>query len=468
MTDMNSGAAARRPFAELGRRGLFALGGACALAACTASAPADDRQLESALRGRVLLPGDAGFDQARTPWRLGVDQPARAVVEVADTDDVAALVRYARDAGRTLAVQPYGHGASGTTRDAILVRTNRIDEIRIDAENRTARIGAGVTSGPLQAAASAHGLTALAGSSPVVGVAGYVLGGGLSWFARAYGWAADSVTALEVIDAHGNPLRATASSETDLFWALRGGGGDYALVTAIELDLHPVAKLYGGQMLWPAHRGRQVIDAFREITATAPPELTLWWNLMNVPAGPAVVGIDITYLGDGEQARALLRPLDRIADRLSDSRRVLAIAELGTVSTEPTDPSPARSRTELLTHLDDSVAESLLAAPTVPLITQIRHLGGALAQPSSAVPGRMTEPYCLTFIAPQPTAQTAPAIQQRLDALGEIRSGRTPFTFLTPGRTAADALAPEILARLREIKRRRDPHKVFRSNYPVG
>lgn len=462
---------------EVARRTLLAAGSAAVVAACAnlgARAPASGNgNLRAAVRGRVSLPGDAEFDRARAPWNLAVEQPVDAVVELADAADAAALVRYARGTGRRLAIQPNGHGASGDTAGAILVRTNRLDEIRVDPARRSARVGAGVAWGRLQEVAGTHGLTGMVGSSPAVGVTGYVLGGGLSWFPREYGWAADSVTAFEVVDAEGRAQRVTPGHEPDLYWALRGGGGDYALVTAVELDLRPAPALYGGGLRWPAERAPQVLAAFREITATAPPELTVWCSLTQIPSRPAQVGIDLLYLGDADRARALLVPLERVTGLASDTRRALTLVDLGTLSAEPTGPTAARSRTELLTHLEPAVLDGLSTAPIAPLITiQIRHLGGALAQATTTAAGTLTEPYQITFVAPRPTPQTAASIESsiraHLDLLGETRSNRTPFTFLAPGQTAADAIASDTLSRLRTIKLRLDPEGTFRSNYPVG
>ncbi|WP_240662293.1 FAD-binding oxidoreductase [Streptomyces sp. WAC 06738] len=241
-------------------------------------------ELRSAVRGRVLLPGDDGFEAAARPWNLAVPQPdAVGVVEAADADDVAALVRFARRAGVAVATQPAGHGASGTVNGAVLLRTALLDEVRVDPAARIARVGAGVKWGRVQEEASRHGLTGLPGSSPVVSVTGYTLGGGVSWFSRAHGWAADSVTAFEVVDAEGVPARVTAESDPELFWALRGGGGDYAIVTATEFRLHPAPALYGGQMLWPGAQAREVLDVFRSVTASAPDELTVWAGVLNPP-----------------------------------------------------------------------------------------------------------------------------------------------------------------------------------------
>ncbi|TDB87422.1 FAD-binding oxidoreductase [Actinomadura sp. KC216] len=426
--------------------------------------------LRSVVRGQVLLPGDPGFDAARRPWNLAVEQPADAVVEAADADDVAALVRHARDAGLSIATQPSGHGATGRTDGAVLLRTRRLDTVDIDPGARRARIGAGVPSGRLQAAAAPHGLTGLPGSSPVVSATGVALGGGLSWFGRAHGWVADSVTAFDIVDAEGRPRHVTAGSDPDLFWALRGGGGDVAIVTALELALHPAPHLYGGRMLWPAEHAAAALDAFRQITATAPEALTVWLGLLHFPGAAPMVSVDATYLGGEDEARDLLAPLDRLPRPLSDGRATMTVAELGAITAEPTDPSPGLSRAELLTGLDDAAADSLLAEPIAPLlIAQIRHLGGAFARPSDSPHGPLTEPYALYLygIPTDPATATAIEAKQRALAGALPATGRKPLVFLNPGETAADAFAPAALNRLRGIKRDRDPRNLFRSNFPL-
>ncbi|UBU18978.1 FAD-dependent oxidoreductase [Nonomuraea gerenzanensis] len=427
--------------------------------------------LRTAVRGPVLLPGDPGFDTAHRPWNLAVEQPVAAVVEAADADDVAALVRFARAAGLSVAVQPNGHGASGSAAGTILLRTGRLQTLELDPAARRARVGAGVRSGQLQAAAAPHGLTGLPGSSPVVSVAGVALGGGLSWFGRAHGWVADAVAAFDVVDAEGRQRHVTAGSDPDLFWALRGGGGDFAVVTALELALFPAPRLFGGRVLWSGEHAGEVMDAYRRITATAPEELTVWLDLLHFPGSAPMVAVDATYLGEQDAARDLLAPLDRLAPPLSDSRRVMAVSELGGITAEPTDPGPGLSRAELLTGLDDAAAKALLAEPIAPLLSvQVRHLGGAFARPSDTPQGPLTEPYALYLfgIPADPAAAKAVAAKQR-DLAGVLPvSGRKPFTFLNPAETAADAFTPAALARLRAVKHRHDPHGVFRANFPVG
>ncbi|MFD5315290.1 FAD-binding oxidoreductase [Streptomyces sp. NPDC127098] len=427
-------------------------------------------ELRATVRGQVLLPGDPGFDAARRPWNLAVEQPVAAVVEAADADDVAGLVRFARSAGLGVATQPNGHGATGRTDGTILLRTRRLDSVEIDPVARRARVGAGVSSGRLQAAAAEHGLTGLPGSSPVVSVAGVALGGGLSWFGRAHGWVADSVAALDIVDAEGHRRHVTAATDPELCWALRGGGGEYAVVTALELALRPAPRLFGGRMLWTAEHAPAVLDAYRRVTATAPDELTVWFDLLHFPGAEPMVAVDVTHLGDQDRARHLLAPLDALPAPLSDSRRVMSVAELGTITAEPTEPGPGRSRGELLTELDDTAGKSLLAEPIAPLLSvQLRHLGGAFARPSDSPHGPLTQPYALYLFGIPTDPDTARAVTARQRALVDALpvTGRKPLTFLNPEETAADAFAPEALDRLRDAKRRHDPGNTFRGNFPV-
>ncbi|MEU9834925.1 FAD-binding protein [Streptosporangium sp. NPDC048047] len=439
--------------------------------------------LRRTIRGRVLVAGDEGFEQAGKAWNLSVDQRVRAVVEAEDADDVAALAAHAHRAGLSVAAQPSGHGASGDTDGVILLRTRRLGGVEVRPERRTARVGAGVAWGEVLAATSPYGLTGLAGSSPAPNVVAYTLGGGLSWFSRRYGFAADGVRAFEVVDAEGRRGTVTADSDAELFWALRGGGGDFALVTAIEFDLHPAPALYGGRVMWPAERAPEVLAAFREITGDAPEELTVWFQLLNLPPlpelpeflrGRSVVTVDTTFLGEAGEAQALLRRLDKIDGSIMDSRGTLPVAELGGVCAEPTAPSPTLSRGELLTALDDTVAGALLAEPTAPLsVVQLRHLGGALARPAEGggACGHLAEPYILGLIGVVPDPGLAPAVADRREAivarLGRYVSGRKPFTYLGSGERAAAAFPDDVLARLRDVKRARDPRGVFRSNHPV-
>lgn len=427
-------------------------------------------ELRASVRGRVWLPADAGFDEVRRPWNRAVEQHVSAVVEAADAGDIASLVRFARARNVPVATQPSGHGATGRTTDAILLRTTRLNTIDIDPAAMTARIGAGVRSGDLQRAAAGHGLTALPGSSPVVTVTGAALGGGLSWFGRSFGWMADSILSFEIVAADGTAHEITPGTDPELFWALRGGGGDLAIVTALELRLRQAPSVFGGRQLWPAAHARQVAEAYRSMTETAPAALTLWLELLSFPGADPMIAIDSTFLGDEATARRLMRETSLLPTALSDTRAPISVAELGAITAEPTDPGPGLSRAELLTNLDGDALSALLEDPITPLMTaQIRHLGGALAGPSDSPHGALEEPYAIYMFGVPSTSAKAESIARKQAAVAGVLpiSGRKPVTFLNPAEHLSDALSPAAIQRLRQLKEERDPNRIIRGNFSV-
>lgn len=426
-------------------------------------------RLRAIVRGPVWLPGDAAFDQVRRPWNLAVEQSPCAVVEAADADDVAGLLRFASTHGVPVATQPGGHGATGRSSGAILLRTTRLDSVSIDPSAMTARIGAGVRSGELQRAAAAHGLTGLPGSSPVVTVAGAALGGGLSWFGRAFGWAADSIRAADVVLADGT-ARSVDATDADLLWALRGGGGEIAVVTALELRLRPAPTVFGGRQLWPAAGAREVAEVYRSMTETAPDALTLWLELLHFPGREPMIAIDSTFLGGEDAARDLLHATSGLPGPVADTRAVMSVAELGQITAEPTDPIPVHARCELLTGLDDAALDALLDEPIAPLMAvQLRHLGGALAQPSDSPHGSLTEPYAVYMLGAPATPGSADSIIDRQAELAAALpvSGRKPISFLNRSERLSDALPEASLQRLRQLKDEYDPAGIVRGNVEI-
>jgi FAD/FMN-containing dehydrogenase len=251
-------------------------------------------ELRGLLPGKVVVPGDAAWEAARTPWVVNVDQQPRAVVNVTDAMDIVTVVRFAYDCGLTVAAQPGGHGGTRALDDTILLRTRGLGGIEVDVDARVARVGAGVKWGELMAALDGTGLTGLMGSTPDTTVVGLSVGGGLSWFGPAYGLAADSLIALEVVDAHGDLVRVTAHSDPDLFWALRGGGGDFGIITAAEVALHPAAEVYGVRLMWPlVARGRcRTAGTATTARAAAMPSAdmvnSVWCNPIATTAAPQI------------------------------------------------------------------------------------------------------------------------------------------------------------------------------------
>ncbi|WP_407319477.1 FAD-binding protein [Isoptericola halotolerans] len=430
----------------------------------------------ASLTGQLHLPGEPGFARAATPWNLAVSQPVAAVVEAADAADVATTVRQARAAGLSVTAQSTGHGATGDVVGTVLLRTGRLDSVEVDPVARTARVGAGATWAAVRAQAAPHGLTGLLGSAPGVGVTGYTLGGGLGWFSRAHGLAADHVRSLDVVDTDGAARRVTADSDPELFWALRGGGGDLAVVTSLELDLVPVPALTGGRIVWPADgpTTAAVLDAYRTATAAAPRETSLWLTRVEAPGAPPVVVVHVAHLGDPPSAAKALRPFGTVGGALAHAVGPVALADVGAITDDPTEPAAGRSRAELLTGIDDDAVTALFTEPVAPLLLlQLRHLGGALATPGpdAGALGALTEPYLLYAFGLAFSPELSDAVGHRLAALpGELRtvtSGRKPTSFLAPGERAAAAFAPDSMARLQDLKRARDPHGVVRGAYPL-
>ncbi|MFE6968482.1 FAD-binding oxidoreductase [Isoptericola sp. NPDC057653] len=444
-------------------------------AALSADLTAD---LSADLTGRLLLPGGDAFDRASTPWNLAVRQPVAAVVEAADADDVAATVRHAAAAGLTVAAQSTGHGASGDVAGTVLLRTGRLADVQVDPLRRTAHVGAGASWGAVQAAAAPHGLTTLLGSAPGVGAVGYTLGGGLGWFSRLHGLAADHVRSFDVVDPAGTRATVTAQSDPELFWALRGGGGDLAVVTAMEIDLEPVPAFSGGRVAWPAEHAAEVLAVFREVTAAAPPELTVWLSRVEAPGAPAVVVVHAAHLGDAAEARELLRPFAAVPGALGPGVDAaigpVGLADVGDITADPTDPAAGKGRSELLRGIDGEAVERLFTTSVAPLLmVQLRHLGGALAAPGAGAGalGAIAEPYLLYAFGLAFEPGVAAAVGHRLEALPAELAGvatlRKPATFLAPGESAAAAYDDAALARLRDLKRSRDPRGVVRGNYPL-
>ena len=458
------------------------------LAAPTPLSPTDLDALRATLTGTLVAPGDPGWDAARQPWKVLIDQQPVAVVQAAGADDVVATVRWAAARGVPVTAQPSGHGASRALDGAVLVRTGALDDIWVDAAAGVARVGAGVRWSTLQRELDGTGLTGLVGSNPDVSVVGFCLGGGLSWFSRAYGSGAGSVRAVEVVDATGalRWVRSDEPADADLLWALRGGGGDFAVVTAVEIDLFPAPQIYGGLLAFPAQVAPAVFRAFAAVTASAPEELTTWAAVMHLPDAPFVPAelrgaslalVLATYLGDAADAERLLAPVRAAGPVVRDTVRVLAPGEVGLLAEEPVEPSPVVLTGTRLHTFDQSTIDAVLGAvghgSGTPLLQlQVRHTGGALARervPSAA--GTAEEPYLLTGLGMIPAPALAPVVAGALGGLLALlepwSTGTVPLTFLDEDETIAKAYPPATVDRLRAVKDAVDPDGLIRSNRPV-
>ena len=298
-----------------------------------------------------MVPGSPGWDDARRAWNLTVDQQPDAVFMPANAEEVAAAVPAARAAGLRVAVQATGHGA-GPRRNlegTLLINTSRMRGASVDPASRTARVEAGAQWRDVAPLAAEGGLAALHGSAPDVGVVGYTLGGGVGWLGRRYGLAANSVTAIEVVTAAREAVRADADTEPELFWALRGGGGNFGVVTALEFRLYPVESLNAGWLVWPWEEARRVLARWAEWTDTVPEEVTSVGRILQLPPlpdlpeafrGRKLVVLDAAILADEDEAARLLAPLRELGPELDTFAQGPATA-LSELHMDPPEPVPA-------------------------------------------------------------------------------------------------------------------------------
>jgi FAD/FMN-containing dehydrogenase len=442
--------------------------------------------LGEAVRGPALFPGSDGFEAAARAWNVAVPQQPDAVVQVADTEDVAALVRAARDAGVVLAAQLGGHTATGAVDGTVLVRTGALDSIEVDPEAARARVGTGVKWGQLHQELAGSGLIGMGGSNPDVSMAGLILGGGMSWFSRRHGIAATRLVGAEIVDGAGVPRWVDDTGDPDLMWALRGGGGEFGLVTALEVELMREPELHGGSLVFAMADAAGVLAAFREVTATADERLTCWASLFHVPdlpflpaevRGQSLASILLTHLGPIDEIAEPLARLRAAGTLLMDSVRPLTIDQLGSVADEPTDPTPFSDWATTVRELDEATCERILEqfadrAGTALTSVEIRHLGGAFATP--ARPGacdRLDGEYCIGGLGLLMAPEQDPAIHACLTALaGAIADAdldRVTPSFLSAGDPITRAFDDGTIGRLRQVKQRVDPNGLFRSDHPL-
>jgi FAD/FMN-containing dehydrogenase len=411
------------------------------------------RRLRRVLAGELHVPGEPGYHVARRPLHDTIDPRPAMVVEARGPADVRAAVVAAHEHDLPLAVQATGHGTHVPADDAILVRTSDMAAVLVDPARRVARVGPGAVWGDVLAAAAPFGLAPLSGSSPSVGVTGYTLGGGLGWLARRHGFAADSLLSAEVVTADGSIVTASADDHADLFWALRGGGGSFGVVTAMELRLHPVAEVYAGTACFAVDRAPETLMRYREWIADAPDALSTAVLLMHRPDGQRVLAIRAMHAGEADEARRLLAPLFAAAGSpLVDGMRPMRFADASMGGTAP-------RHLELLGDLPDAVIEAIVAAQAAPTV-EVRHWGGAMARPAAGAGPVGPRDVPLSVIADAHVPGLAAA-------LAPHATGGSFLNFLADPARTATAFAPADYEALREVKAAYDPDDVFRVGHAI-
>jgi FAD/FMN-containing dehydrogenase len=436
----------------------------------------------------LLTRQDANWDLERGAFNVVIDQQPAGIAVPRSADEVSDVVRSAAADGKRVAAQRTGHLAAplGPLTDTVLLRTAGLGGVQIGAEAGTARVGAGALWGDLVPRASELGLGALHGSAPGVGIAGYMLGGGVSFYARKHGLACNRVTAIELVTAGGEQVRVDPENEPDLFWALRGGGGSFGVVTALEFDLLPLREIYAGALFFPAEQASDVLRGWREWTGGVPEEMTSVGRLMNFPPIPVVpepvrgksfTVVEAIYCGDPADGEALVAPLYELGTVGMDTMAVQPPMGIAELHMDPPEPVPYWADSVMTRELPDAAIDSLLEAVgpgsgSQLLLVDLRHCGGALSRaPQGAgalasLPGAFLA-FGVGFI-PVPEAMTPTRAW-----LGAFKAALEPYdagmylNFAEQPFELTKAFPPEVLDRLREVKQRYDPDDLFRSNHPV-
>jgi hypothetical protein len=278
------------------------------------------RQELTEFRGRLIGPGDGDYDEARAVYNAMIDKRPALIARCADADDVATAVGFARDHGLLLAVRGGGHNGAGlgTCDDGVVIDLSLLKDIEVDPANRTVRVGGGCTWSDVDSATNEHGLATPSGIISTTGVGGLTLGGGLGHLTRKYGLTIDNLLEAELVLASGERVRASSGENPDLFWAIRGGGGNFGVVTSFTFRLHEVGTVIGGPTFWPVEQGAEVLSAYREFLPSAPRELSGFFAFHTVPPGPPfpeeihmrkVCGVVWCYVGAEQDAAAAMAPL---------------------------------------------------------------------------------------------------------------------------------------------------------------
>lgn len=442
------------------------------------------------IAGRVATPNDPDWDEARKAWNLAADLHPAAVAFVEGAGDIARVIRFAAERDLKVTAQATGHGAAalGPLDDTIVVKTERMRGIEVDPETRTAHVEAGVLAMDLGAAAQADGLCSPHGSAPDVGVVGYTLGGGWSWLAQRYGFACNHVKAIELVAADGAARRVDDETDADLFWALRGGGGSYAIVSAIEIALFPIADLYAGMIVLPAETGAEGIRAYRDWTETVPDEVTSIVRFLRPPPSSDVpeairdrplLTIAAACIGSEAEGEKAIAPLREIGEPIIDTFAQVPTDQLSRIHMDPAQPVPGLGHHELIRELPDEAVDAFVEAAgpgagSPLLLAMLRQGGGALrrAPEGAGALSKLDAAFAMVANGVPTTPELRGAIGRHLDYLHDtMRPWAAPGGFLNMAERPApleEILPPETCARLAQVKQRWDPDGLIRANHELS
>jgi FAD/FMN-containing dehydrogenase len=449
------------------------------------------------LRGELLQPGDEAYGAARTVYWSHVDRYPALIVRAVDEIDVIAAVDYARETGVPLGVRSGGHSFAGhgLVDGGIVVDLSGLNSIRIDPVRRTARVQPGVTWLEYGRAAQAYGLATSSGDIGTVGVGGLTVGGGIGWMARKYGLTIDHLLSVDIVTADGRLLRASADEHPDLFWAVRGGGGNFGIITSLEFQLQPAGTILGGGVFYPATDAARILRTAADYASQAPDELTVMLIVTHAPPAPyipeervgePVVLVALCYCGDPAEGERVVAPLRALAEPIADTIAPMPYPGMfdlfpgmfGLTADDELPSSRLAVRSMYLEELTVEVIETIVAhgararAPFA--MAEIRPLGGAMARvPVEATAfGHRDKQYMFAAIAewddPAEDEQHQEWAERFYKALRPHAAGVYVNFVQDEGEARVrEAYQPAVYERLAAVKARYDPANLFRSNQNI-
>ena len=449
--------------------------------------PFDLAAFKAELLGEVILPGQSDYDRARQIHDLTYDRHPTMIVRAAGQGDVARTVAFAAESGMQLAVRAGGHSVAGysTVDGGIVLDLSRMKGLHIDVERRIAWAQPGLTAMEYTQAAAAHGLATPFGDTGSVGIAGLTLGGGVGWLARKYGLAIDALQAVEIVTADGRLITASEDEHPDLFWALRGGGGNFGVVTRFQYSLYPVGEVLGGALFLPPTK--EVLRSLVPIAASAPDELTTISFLMRIPPAPFVapeqVGqlaliVMFVYAGDPADGQAAIAPFREVATPILEVAMPMPYPGIYQFTAAAEAPGYGVIRSRFLDTIEDDAIDAMLdamaVAPSPMAMIQLRVLGGAVARvPADATAfAHRAAPIMVGILDHYMDPSTEAEQVAWTEGLHEQLAARSVgvysnFLAVEGDQRIHEAYPGAAYARLADIKRRYDPSNLFSLNQNI-
>jgi FAD/FMN-containing dehydrogenase len=438
------------------------------------------------LAGRLLLPEDAGYDDARTIWNRMIDRRPALIAQCAGVDDVIEAVCFAREHDLLLSVRGGGHNVTGNAvcDRGLMIDLSAMKASRVDPERRIVEAEAGSTWKDFDTATQRYGLATTGGIISTTGVAGLTLGGGHGWLMRKHGLACDNLASVDIVTAEGRLFRASSEENPELFWGVRGGGGNFGIITSFRFRLHPVTTVLGGLLLYPMSRAREVFEVYRDCASAAPDELTLGALMTVWFDGSPVIAVAVCHSGEVEHGERAVRPFRKLGAPVLETLRPMAYAELQTMFDTTNPPGAWYYRTGYLDgdavlrndrFIDVLIDHCEFPSPSPLSRIFVEHLGGAMARvpPEATAFVHRTAPFDLIVIAggfrPEDSRKNIDWARAASGAMQPFMSGGAYVNYLgaDAGADAVRAAYGPAYERLVALKDRYDPDNVFRLNQNI-